>query len=187
MSKAQTASHKASSATHTHTHIVCPDSCHSNRPPVSLSALLDNIQAFPACHTTYATAFLLLRAAWHYLLSDPVAGTDSQPLLLVALRTWSLMSLRQLTDAVTAPRYNTTRWQTHCDKDIQAHQRVCRHTTHTVTQVPVPCRCARQQQLRVQPLFSIYFLLRVSSTRSGQPHICWQSQKILEFRCFSVT
>ena len=126
-SKAQTGSHEDNThrQTQTHTHTltltVGHDSCHSHQPPVRLSSLLDNSQAF-LCQTTYVTAF------WQHPLPEPVAGSDSRPLLLVALRTWSLMSLRQLTDAVTAPRYNTSHWQTRCDKDIQAHQCVHRHT-----------------------------------------------------------
>lgn len=173
----------AGSTTHMHahtTHKLGPDSCHSNRPQVHLCSPLDNSQAF-FCQTTYASDFLLPRAVWQYPLPEPVVGFDSQPLLLVALRTWSLMSLRQLTDAVTAPRYNTSHWQTHCDKNIQAHQ--CVHS-HTVAQGLMPCWCARQQLLQVQPLFSI------SSSGPQQPHYfrCTRrlSWKILEFKCFSV-
>ena len=53
-SKAQPGSFKDRVQQHTHT--VGPDSCHSHRPPVRHSSLLDNSQAF-SCQTTYASAY----------------------------------------------------------------------------------------------------------------------------------
>lgn len=105
-----------------------PDSCHSHRPPNHLPSLLDSIQAF-SCHTAYATAILQLRVAWHYLLPGPVASTGSQQPSCWWHHKHDLWCLTgSTTDAVTAPRYNTTRWQTHWDKDKQARQCVHRHT-----------------------------------------------------------
>lgn len=169
-------------ATHTHTVLTAVT------PIVhrSISSVLDNSQAF-RCQTTYATAFLLLRAAWHYLLWDPVAGTDSQPLLLVAQRTWSLMSLRQLTDAVTAPRYNTTHWQTHCDKDMQAHQRVHRHTYAQSHKCPCLVDALDDSSWDYN-LYSVFIFSsgfhhpdKVSCTYDNS------HKEILEFKCFFVT
>lgn len=159
MSEARTGSHKDSSTTHAQSWQLSLQSATSpslpsarQQPGVSLS---DNICRCISPAPSRLTLSTLRPCGRHQLSA----------LWLVALRTWSLMSLRQLTDAVTAPRYNTTRWQTHCDKDIQAHQRV-RGRAHMHSRTST---CALPFVLDnsswVQPLFSIYSLLWVSPTR----------------------
>lgn len=135
---------------HKHTHT---DSCHSNQEPVHLCLPPGHSQAL-LCQKPYVATLNPLTVSPP---GAPWLAPCLRPLSLVALWTWSLMSLRQLTDAVTAPEHNRAH-----DKHVVT--RTYNRSSADMLAQGTRLRCAGHgfsvlDNKLLQPLVSVYFLI----------------------------